>query len=61
MKTTVSVLKQIMFEDEARDIAERKNDWFWNMIFRSKKLSRLSLYYMEYVLFDLETTSAKTC
>jgi hypothetical protein len=54
---SVAVLEQKMPKEQAMQKAQNKGDWFWNLVFHHKPLSELKLLYVEYILFDIETTS----
>lgn len=58
MSRMIATLRQKMQREEAWEIAERKGDWLWNIVFRNRPLSELRLMYIEYVLLDIETESA---
>lgn len=60
MSRIITSLRQKMQREEAMEIAERKGDWLWNIVFHKSPLSELRLMYIEYVLLDIEMVSSPT-
>jgi hypothetical protein len=53
-----TVFRQTVSREQALEIARKKGDWLWSLVFYNKPLTELRLMYIEYVLLELETTEA---
>lgn len=49
--------KQKMSEEEARQLAQNKNDWLWGLVYHGLPLCKLELVYFEYMIVKARSES----